>query len=122
MDLALERALALCEETGALECGAWGLYGIWGGVIRQWLDELLPEDAAQRCDGRVELLVTALNPGRPAPSLELPDPHPHPSPSPNPNPTVDRNRNPSPSPSPCPSPSPSPSPSPNPEPYPYPYP
>ena len=44
MDLALERALALCEETGALERGAWGLYGIWGGVIRQWLDELLPED------------------------------------------------------------------------------
>ena len=41
MDLALERALALCEETGALERGAWGLYGIWGGVIRQWLDELL---------------------------------------------------------------------------------
>ena len=63
MDLALERALALCEETGALERGAWGLYGIWGGVIRQWLDELLPEDAAQRCDGRVELLVTTLNPG-----------------------------------------------------------
>ena len=103
MDLALERALALCEETGALERGAWGLYGIWGGVIRQWLDELLPEDAAQRCDGRVELLVTALHPGRPAPSLELPDPHPHPSPSPNPNPTVDRGRNPSPSPSPSPS-------------------
>ena len=71
MDLALERALALCEETGALERGAWGLYGIWGGVIRQWLDELLPEDAAQRCDGRVELLVTALKPGRPAPSLCL---------------------------------------------------
>ena len=43
MDLALERALALCEETGALERGAWGLYGIWGGVIRQWLDELLPD-------------------------------------------------------------------------------
>ena len=104
MDLALERALALCEETGALQRGAWGLYGIWGGVIRQWLDELLPEDAAQRCDGRVELLVTTLNPGhlwlglglgtltltltltlttlnpgRLAPSLELPDPHCHPS-------------------------------------------
>ena len=60
MELALERALALCEDSGALERGAWGLYGIWGGVIRQWLDELLPADAAQQCDGRVELLVTAL--------------------------------------------------------------
>ena len=49
-----------------------GLYGIWGGVIRQWLDELLPEDAAQRCEGRVELLVTTLCPGRLAPTVELP--------------------------------------------------
>ena len=40
--------------------------------------ELLPEDAAQRCDGRVELLVTALNPGRPAPSLGAPWPSPSP--------------------------------------------
>ena len=49
-----------------------GLYGISGGVIRQWLDELLPEDAAQRCEGRVELLVTALSPGRLVPTVELP--------------------------------------------------
>ena len=25
-----------------------GLLGIWGGLIRQWLDEILPEDADQR--------------------------------------------------------------------------
>ena len=60
MELALERALALSEESGAFDRGAWGLYGIWGGVIRQWLDELLPDDAACQCEGRVELLVTAL--------------------------------------------------------------
>ena len=60
MELALERALALSIEARAFERGPFGLYGIWAGVIRTWLDELLPADAARRCDGRVELLVTEL--------------------------------------------------------------
>ena len=60
MELALERALALSIEARAFERGPFGLYGIWGGVIRTWLDELLPADAARRCDGRVELLVAEL--------------------------------------------------------------
>lgn len=25
-----------------------GLLGIWGGLIRQWLDEILPDDADRR--------------------------------------------------------------------------
>ena len=30
-----------------------GLAGVWGGIIRQWLEELLPADAAERCNGCV---------------------------------------------------------------------
>lgn len=35
-----------------------GLAGVWGGLIRRWLDELLPPDAAKRCSGRVAVHVT----------------------------------------------------------------
>ncbi|KAG2426615.1 hypothetical protein HXX76_012930 [Chlamydomonas incerta] len=28
-----------------------GLAGLWGGLVRAWLHELLPEDAAERCNG-----------------------------------------------------------------------
>ena len=35
-----------------------GLVGIWGSLIRDWLEELLPADAAQRCSGRVQIVVT----------------------------------------------------------------
>jgi hypothetical protein len=35
-----------------------GLAGIWGSLIRDWLEELLPADAAERCAGRVRLVVT----------------------------------------------------------------
>jgi hypothetical protein len=36
-----------------------GLAGIWGALIRRWLDELLPEDAAERCrGGRVRIVAT----------------------------------------------------------------
>ena len=35
----------------AVEADLWnkklGLLGIWGGLIREWLDEILPEDADQ---------------------------------------------------------------------------
>jgi hypothetical protein len=34
-----------------------GLAGIWGSLVRQWLDELLPPDAAERCRGRVKLVA-----------------------------------------------------------------
>jgi hypothetical protein len=36
------------------------LTGTWGGLIEHWLDGLLPADAAQRCSGRVGLVVTQL--------------------------------------------------------------
>lgn len=37
--------------------GPWGLMGIWGPIVYEWLDELLPPDAAERCSGRVSLHV-----------------------------------------------------------------
>lgn len=57
MQLAYDRALALTIDAGAFNRGPWGLYGIWGGIIERWLDELLPSDADKRCSGRVNLLV-----------------------------------------------------------------
>ena len=35
-----------------------GLLGIWGGLVRKWLGDLLPEDAAEQCNGRVCLLLS----------------------------------------------------------------
>jgi len=42
-----------------------GVAGIWGNLIRTWLDELLPDDAAEICRDRVSIVVTTL------PKLEL---------------------------------------------------
>ena len=55
MHVALDRALDLSAD--AFERGPWGLYGIWGGIIRTWLDELLPLDADVQCDNRVTLVI-----------------------------------------------------------------
>jgi hypothetical protein len=54
---ALEIALRLVDESGALKRGPFALCGIWGGMVRTWLDEVLPEDAAERCSARAHLLV-----------------------------------------------------------------
>lgn len=42
-----------------------GLVGIWGGLIRQWLDELLPDDAHDLASGRVHVVIAK------APTLSL---------------------------------------------------
>lgn len=34
-----------------------GLAGVWGEIVREWLDDLLPPDAAQRASGRVTIVV-----------------------------------------------------------------
>ena len=57
MHQSFDRALHLSIESGAFDRGPWGLYGVWGGIIRQWLDESLPIDAAERCRGRVSLVL-----------------------------------------------------------------
>ena len=35
-----------------------GLAGIWGPLVRQWLEELLPEDAHEMCASRVKVIAT----------------------------------------------------------------
>lgn len=61
MDNAFDVALRLSEENGV-----WtrkeGLAGIWGPMIYQWLDECLPDDAADICNERVAVSVCHLRP------------------------------------------------------------
>lgn len=39
----------------------WGLAGVWGGLVREWLEDLLPEDAAERVNASgVSVAVTRL--------------------------------------------------------------
>ena len=56
MPLAAERALSLSMSISLWE-KPLGLAGVWGGLVRQWLDDLLPEDAAEQCRERVQLYV-----------------------------------------------------------------
>jgi hypothetical protein len=71
---ALAAALAACDACPdrtmdvALELseryGVWsrplGLMGVWGRIVEEWLEELLPEDAHERCSGRVGVVYTVL--------------------------------------------------------------
>ncbi len=56
---AVQHAHDLCIRTGVFD-RPWGLAGVWGGLVRTWLEELLPSDAAERCSGRVTVVVTEL--------------------------------------------------------------
>lgn len=56
------RATDLALQLAA-DAGVWnrsgGLQGIWGPMIHNWLDELLPDDAVERVQGqRLSLLLT----------------------------------------------------------------
>merc|ERR1711871_328980 len=41
MHHALDSALRLSREAGVWERGKFGLFGVWGGTLRTWLDGLL---------------------------------------------------------------------------------
>jgi hypothetical protein len=56
-DDALAGAHRLALEHGIFE-RPLGVAGIWGTIIRAWLDDLLPPDAVELCSGRVRLVVT----------------------------------------------------------------
>lgn len=66
MEHALDVAFRLCQEAGVWERGKWGLFGIWGQLVDDWLEELLPADADARCGGRVRVAINA------APELSRP--------------------------------------------------
>eukprot|EP00591_Stephanopyxis_turris_P006706 CAMPEP_0195514682 /NCGR_PEP_ID=MMETSP0794_2-20130614/5983_1 /TAXON_ID=515487 /ORGANISM="Stephanopyxis turris, Strain CCMP 815" /LENGTH=284 /DNA_ID=CAMNT_0040642965 /DNA_START=367 /DNA_END=1221 /DNA_ORIENTATION=+ len=50
-------ALDLAEEAGVWD-RPLGLQGVWGPLIERWLDELLPENAAEIANEKLALLVT----------------------------------------------------------------
>mmetsp|Transcript_11943 Transcript_11943/g.14434 ORF Transcript_11943/g.14434 Transcript_11943/m.14434 type:complete len:314 (-) Transcript_11943:141-1082(-) len=56
-EVATDLALDLAKDAGVWERKG-GLQGIWGPMIESWLDTLLPDDATDRVNDRVSLLVT----------------------------------------------------------------
>lgn len=46
------------------EAGVWhrpmGLMGVWGSLIEDWLDEILPKNAAELANGRITILLTTI--------------------------------------------------------------
>lgn len=52
-------AVQMLKRHGVYE-RPMGLVGVWGLVVRDWLMEILPIDAAQRCSGRVHISVLKL--------------------------------------------------------------
>jgi predicted acylesterase/phospholipase RssA len=57
--LAFEKAYDLARQHGAFD-RPLGLVGVWGGMVRTWLEDILPEDAADRLRGRVQVVLTEL--------------------------------------------------------------
>lgn len=57
MDHALDLAHTLAVQHDVFK-RPLGLVGVWGAMLRTWLDTLLPEDAGQRCSGQVEIVLT----------------------------------------------------------------
>jgi hypothetical protein len=59
-------AVQLADDNEIWTRGTWGLYGIWGAMIRDWMDELLPPDAADRTNSKLHLIIKrAPRPPRP---------------------------------------------------------
>jgi hypothetical protein len=60
-DIDPDRAVRAAHRV-SIENDVWGrprgLAGIWASLIRRWLADLLPADAAERCNGRVKVVVT----------------------------------------------------------------
>jgi len=54
-------AYRLAEENNLYE-RRLALVGIWGRLVREWLEELLPEDAHERCSGWTEVCILEVFP------------------------------------------------------------
>mmetsp|Transcript_44259 Transcript_44259/g.120583 ORF Transcript_44259/g.120583 Transcript_44259/m.120583 type:complete len:217 (+) Transcript_44259:251-901(+) len=66
MERARDGALRLADAHRIKE-NPLGLRGVWGDLLRTWLDDLLPPDAHKLCDQRCHILVSSLSdqPGLP---------------------------------------------------------
>jgi len=57
----LDRAIKKAYDI-SLENNIWtrpgGLAGIWGSLVRLWMEELLPENAHELCTSRVKIVAT----------------------------------------------------------------
>mmetsp|Transcript_8118 Transcript_8118/g.23288 ORF Transcript_8118/g.23288 Transcript_8118/m.23288 type:complete len:328 (+) Transcript_8118:589-1572(+) len=53
---AIQAAKAMADDRGLLE-RPLGVVGLWGQQVRDWLNDVLPHEAAELCRERVELLV-----------------------------------------------------------------
>ena len=58
---ATEVAYRLAEENGLYD-RPLALVGIWGRLVREWLEELLPEDAHLTCESRVKVVLLEVFP------------------------------------------------------------
>ncbi|EIE27184.1 hypothetical protein COCSUDRAFT_45766 [Coccomyxa subellipsoidea C-169] len=56
-EVAFESAHRLSVENKLFE-RPLGLAGVWGSIVRQWLEDILPANAADKCRGRLKLVVT----------------------------------------------------------------
>ena len=54
---AVQRAHALAVERGLMD-RPLGTVGVWGRQVRDWLNDILPHEAAELCRERVRVLVT----------------------------------------------------------------
>lgn len=57
LDLALQKANEMAQKEQIWD-RPLGLAGVWGRLVRQWLDDLLPANAAANCRDRLKLVVT----------------------------------------------------------------
>ena len=60
MHRAMDGAFRLSAEAGVWDRGKFGLFGLWGGTLRTWLDELLPDDAHNLCNDRVHVAMKSV--------------------------------------------------------------
>jgi len=56
---ATELALSMSEEVGLWD-RPLGLQGVWGGLICDWLDQLLPLDAEEKVNEELHIILTSI--------------------------------------------------------------
>lgn len=65
IDRAVERAFQLSDIFG-LSSRTFGVIGIWGYIVRIWLNEVLPHDCAQLCNNKCTIFLQSVTPSHPS--------------------------------------------------------